>query len=179
MKHLHHKIIFKNGQRIRTKETIEYTLKEHAAEHKRLYKVGGHWQDKLAYQGLSGQIGKEDIIKKMLSENGKKNIKFWHTKEMKEKATKNRLKVLKGRTLTLEHRDKLSKSMMGHIQTDYQKKRVAEALSKTYLITYNNKTRTVKNLNEFARQHNLDQGNLTKVAKGILKQHKGYVVNYK
>ena len=177
MKHLHHKIIFKNGQRIRTDETIEYTIEEHAAEHKRLYEVGGHWQDKLAYQGLSGQIGKEDIIKKMLSENGKKNIKFWHTKEMKEKATKNRLKVLKGRTLSPEHL--AATRTWGMKQTDYQKKRVAEALSKTYLITYNNKTRTVKNLNEFARQHNLDQGNLTKVAQGKLKQHKGYVVNYK
>ena len=179
MKHLHHKIIFKNGQRIRTDETIEYTIEEHAAEHKRLYEVGGHWQDKLAYQGLSGQIESKDVIMEVYKANGKAQVHHMHTKEIKEKSLKARMKVIKGRTLTQEHKDKVSKSLMGHIQPDSQKIKVAEALSKTYLITYNNKTRTVKNLNEFARQHNLDQGNLTKVAKGILKQHKGYVVNYK
>ena len=37
----------------------------------------------------------------------------------------------------------------------------------------------IKNLNEFARKTGLDQGNLTKVAQGKLKQHKGYKVSYK
>ena len=52
MKHKHHKIIFKDGKRIRTNELIELTIEEHANEHKRLYEEGGHWQDKLAYEGL-------------------------------------------------------------------------------------------------------------------------------
>jgi hypothetical protein len=177
MKHLHHKIIFKNGQRIRTKETIEYTIEEHAAEHKRLYKVGGHWQDKLAYQGLSGQIESKDVIMEVYKANGKAQVHHMHTKEIKEKSLKARMKVVKGRTLTPEHL--AATRTWGMKQTDYQKKRAAEALSKTYLITHNNKTRTIKNLRKFAIEHNLDQGNLTKVAQGKLKQHKGYVVNYK
>ena len=58
MKHKHHKIIFKNGQRIRTNELVEYTVEEHAAEHKRLWEKGKHWKDYVAWQGLSGQINR-------------------------------------------------------------------------------------------------------------------------
>ena len=65
MKHKHHKIIFKNGKRIRTNVLMTLTVEEHANEHKRLYEVGGHWEDKLAYQGLMKLKSKPDIMKEI------------------------------------------------------------------------------------------------------------------
>ena len=63
--HKHHKINFKNGERIRTDEVVELSVREHAEEHERLYNEGGHYQDKLAYQGLMGMISKPDIMKEI------------------------------------------------------------------------------------------------------------------
>jgi hypothetical protein len=63
--HKHHKIIFENGKRIRTKEIMNLTVAEHANEHKRLYEVGGHWQDKLAYQGLMKLKKTPDIMREI------------------------------------------------------------------------------------------------------------------
>lgn len=46
---------------------IELTIEEHAEAHRLLYEEYGHWQDKIAWQGLSKMIGKEDLIKTMQS----------------------------------------------------------------------------------------------------------------
>jgi len=42
---------------------VELTVEEHAAWHKIYYQLWGNQEDKLAYIGLEGCIGKEDIIK--------------------------------------------------------------------------------------------------------------------
>ena len=42
---------------------IEITIEEHAEAHRLLYEKYDKWQDKLAWRGLSGQIGKEEIIR--------------------------------------------------------------------------------------------------------------------
>jgi len=178
MKHKHHKIIFKNGQRIRTNELVEYTIEEHAAEHKRLYEKYGHWKDKLAWQGLSGQIGKEEIVQKLLSENGKNNVKYLQSLEVKRKAIMRTKQVNTGRKLTEEHKAKIVRT--GQKQPQSQKDKVREAVSKEWLITTpQGRTFEIKNLLDFARKHKLDQGNLVKVAQHKLKSHKGYIVAYK
>lgn len=41
------------------------TIEEHADRHKVLYEAYGHWQDKLAWEGLSKQISKEEITKRL------------------------------------------------------------------------------------------------------------------
>jgi hypothetical protein len=50
---------------------IELTVEEHAEEHKILYWLYGKWEDKLAWQSLSNMLGKEEIIKNLLSQAGK------------------------------------------------------------------------------------------------------------
>lgn len=73
-----------------------------------------------------------------------------------------------GKTGELHHR-------YGHQNTDHQKQRTREANSKTYIITYPDGTETtITNLRQFALSHNLDPGNLSKVACGIVSQHKGF-----
>ena len=45
---------------------IELTIEEHAEVHRKLYEEYGKWQDYYAWKGLSGQIGKEQLIKEIL-----------------------------------------------------------------------------------------------------------------
>ena len=173
MKHKHHKIKFKDGKRIRTDEIVTLTLEEHAKEHKRLYKLGGHWKDKVAYEGLSGQIPSKDVIMKVYSENGKKNVHMLHTPEMKAKAAEATRKANTGRKLSPEHL--AATRTWGMKQSQHQKDTVREALSKNWIIiTPTNNQFQVRNLHKFCKENNLDQGNLHKVSTGILKQHKGY-----
>jgi hypothetical protein len=50
---------------------IELSVEEHAEAHKKLYEEHGNELDKIAYEALSGMIGQEEVIKKVLSESGK------------------------------------------------------------------------------------------------------------
>ena len=74
MIHKHHVIEFKDGKRIRTNTLVKYTIEEHAKEHKRLWKLGGHWKDELAYKGLSGLIGKEEMLREVHKHNAENRI---------------------------------------------------------------------------------------------------------
>ena len=157
----------------------EVTVKEHAQAHKELYEKYGHWQDKLAWQGLSGQIGKEEIIKEIFVRMGKQNVHNL-TPEIRKRAIENARRTNTGRIFTKEHREKIRLAGIGRKQTDYQKQRTAETFCKPHIITDpKNHTFEVPNLRKWARENGLDQGNLTKVAQGKLKQHKGYKVRYK
>ena len=51
---------------------VELTVEEHAQAHYDLWIEHGREFDRLAYIGLSGQIGKEELMKKVLTEFGKK-----------------------------------------------------------------------------------------------------------
>jgi hypothetical protein len=74
--HKHHIIPkhFNGGDEI--ENIIDVTSNEHAEIHKRLYEKYNHKQDWLAWQGLSGFLGKEEIIKESIkigsSKAGKK-----------------------------------------------------------------------------------------------------------
>jgi len=72
MKHKHH-IIPKHEGGTDDPENIEYlSVQEHAEAHRELYEKNGKIEDYLAWKGLSGIIGREEIIKILMSENGKK-----------------------------------------------------------------------------------------------------------
>lgn len=175
MKHKHHKIVFKDGKRIRTNELITYTVEEHAAEHKRLYEEGGHWKDYIAWQGLSGQIKTKDVIMEVYRQNGKANHHYTQSKEAINKMSTTK----KGMKLTEEHKRKISLSRLGKKQPQSQKDKVRIAISKNYIIEDPKGTKyNITNLRKFAINNNLDQGNLTKVAQGKLPAHKGYKVYY-
>lgn len=156
------------------------TLKEHIQRHKDLYKKYGHWQDKIAYQAMSGLIKSEDVFIQVNKENGKKmgklNVHHLHTPEVRKKQLERTIEVNKGKKLTTEHKEKIRQKRIGQKQPQIQKDKVRIKKSKWWYITYpDGKTEKIFNLNEFAKQHNLDQGNLVKVSQGVLKQHKKYV----
>jgi len=170
--HKHHVIKFKNGKRIRTKKLVVYTIEEHAKEHKRLWELGGHWKDKLAYKGLSGMIGKEEMMREIWKHNGLAQ------RGRKNKGDLSRFSHWKGKKLSAKHKAKIAR--WGMKQTDHQKQVTRELRQKAYTITDpKGNTFNIINLLEFSRKHNLDQGNLTKVAQEKATQHKGYKVKYR
>jgi len=61
--HKHHIIPKHMGGTDDPSNIVELTVEQHAHIHKRLYELYGYWQDKMAWLGLSGHIGKEEIIK--------------------------------------------------------------------------------------------------------------------
>jgi hypothetical protein len=174
MIHKHHVIKFKDGKRIRTNTLVKYTIEEHAAEHKRLFKEGGHWKDELAYKGLSGLIGKEEMLREVFSHNGESRI------GKKHKGDFSRFAHWTGKKMSVEHRKSISIAGMGRVQTERQKRITREVRQKAYTITDpKGNTYDIVNLLEFSKKHHLDQGNLCKVAQQKLKSHKGYKVEYR
>lgn len=51
---------------------VELSVEEHAEAHRILWEAHGRWEDQIAWLGLSGQISKQETIKKLLSEAGKR-----------------------------------------------------------------------------------------------------------
>lgn len=73
MKHKHH-IVPKHMGGTDEPENIAFlTPEEHAKAHKDLYEEHGKIEDYLAWRGLAGFMGKEEIIEKMMEENGRRN----------------------------------------------------------------------------------------------------------
>ena len=177
MKHKHHIIPRHLGGTDDPSNIVHLTIEEHANAHKELYKKHGRWQDRLAWLGLSGQIGKEEMIMEIFK-NRKNRLGAVLSDETKEKIRM----AKKGVKLSEEHKKKITKGLMGHVQPQSQKDKVAEALSKEYIITDpQGNTHHIKNLNKFCRENNLDQGNMTKVSNGKkgYNQHKGYLCTIK
>lgn len=73
VKHRHHVIPRHAGGTNDLSNIVYLTPAEHAEAHRELYRKHGRWQDKLAYEGLSGIIGHEEAVSRMLSEAGKSN----------------------------------------------------------------------------------------------------------
>lgn len=51
---------------------VYLSVEDHAEAHRILFETHGRWEDHIAWLGLSGQISKQEAIRMMLSEAGKK-----------------------------------------------------------------------------------------------------------
>lgn len=98
MQHLHHIVPKHMGGTDDPSNLVYLSVEEHAEAHKILFEKYGLWEDKIAWLGLSGQVSKQEIIKMVLSEAGRKgglkhNGSPRHTKphsnESKAKISKN------------------------------------------------------------------------------------------
>lgn len=65
--HFHHIVPRHAGGTDDPSNLVKLNIEEHAEAHRKLYKEYGRIQDKLAWQGLSGMIGKEQIISELMS----------------------------------------------------------------------------------------------------------------
>lgn len=116
MKHLHH-ILPRHAGGLDTPENlVELTIEEHANAHKELFEKYGRIQDKLAWQGLSGLISKEEIIEQLLKQPKSEE---WKQKNRKPKKDKTKYfghknaKSLKGKPKSEEHKKSISDAHIG------------------------------------------------------------------
>lgn len=175
IKHKHHIIPRHAGGSDDPSNIVELTIEEHAEAHRLLYEQHGRLEDKWAWLGLSGQIGKDEILREIaMSQKGKKKPEgfgekisaFRKTFKYSEESKKKMSLSKKGRKATgkhLEQLQKLHKDRIGKKQTEHQKQVVAEMRQKTYKLTDPNGNEfVITNLSKFCRENNLDQGNMHK-----------------
>lgn len=74
--HNHHIIPKHAGGTDHPDNLVRLTTTEHAEAHRKLYEEYGRWEDKLAYQALSGIIGNEEVIRQKCIEAGKKGSRI-------------------------------------------------------------------------------------------------------
>lgn len=172
IKHKHHIIPRHMGGTDDPSNLIELTIEEHAEAHRLLYEKHGRIEDRLAWMGLSGQIGKDEILIEIArSRKGeKRSPEFCENQSRKRKGhivseeTKKKIgEANKGRVFTEEHREKIRQKRLGKKQTERQKQTVMEMRQKTYELTDpEGNIFTITNLSKFCRERNLDQGNMHK-----------------
>ena len=66
MKHWHHIISKHAGGSDEPSNLVHLTVEEHAQEHRKLWEKHGRWQDKVAWQTLSGQISIQEAREQMM-----------------------------------------------------------------------------------------------------------------
>jgi hypothetical protein len=72
IKHKHHIVPKHMGGSDDPSNLVELTIEEHAKAHKKLWEEHGHWQDELAWKGLSGMSSKGEIIQEIMKRNGER-----------------------------------------------------------------------------------------------------------
>ena len=167
---------------------VELTVEEHAEAHRILFEQYGRKEDELAWKGLSGQIGKEELIIELIkyTNTGRKHSKETCEKKSialkgksldelhtKEKANEIRKKLSKPKTQ--EHKTNLSKSKLGHKQSIKTVNKRVEKLEKQYKVTSpENKIYHIKGLPTFCQNNGLDRSAMGKVARGLFNHHRGW-----
>lgn len=149
MKHIHHIIPKYMGGTDNPNNLVELTVEEHAEAHRLLYEQHGHWQDKIAWQALSGRIGQEEILrmKQGMANKGRKRTP--EQLENMRKASQARAKRLmsnpdqwaetnrkrseshKGKTKSPEHLANWAASRKGHAVSEETREKIRRTLAET------------------------------------------------
>ena len=135
--HNHHIIPKHAGGTDAPENMILLTSEEHAEAHLKLYEEHGRWQDKLAWLGISGRKGREELIQMAQSLGGKKNKDKKHTKEAIEKMSVAKLgKKHPNRKspppFTSEAKHNMSEAQMGKKDSLETRKKKSEAQKKRW-----------------------------------------------
>ena len=69
MKHWHHIVPKHAGGSNDQSNLVQLSVEEHADAHKKLWEQHGRWQDKIAWQTLSGQISIQEAREEMMKYN--------------------------------------------------------------------------------------------------------------
>lgn len=189
MYHVHHIIPKHMGGTDDTDNLIELPIWAHAEVHKRLWEVYGKLEDKLAYYVL---IGKTDEIEQLRIKIAKRKYQEWlvTNKEEVKKWKTNISNSLKGKKyLSDDHYIKVGNMLRGIPRTEEVKNKISMSKKgvsvpqpnqmKIYEVTKpNGDVVIVKGLNNFCKSEGINASNLCAVAKGRLKQHKGYIAKF-
>lgn len=161
------------------------TVSDHANRHYELWYIHGSEYDYLAWKGLSGQISKIDLIKKIQSIANTGKFMSEETRELIRQAnlgTKHPERGIKislakkGKTIiTEETKKKIGKAQIGRKHSQESKDKRAEKLQKEYhFLSPEGKHTRIINLQKFCRDNNLDQGNMTAIYTERLGRYKGW-----
>ena len=160
----------------------------HTEVHKRLYEVYGRAEDKLAYLMMTGKKEEAEVVRVQLAKASfqrwlvekPEEVKRWREKGRKTREGKCYLPkehyqrlgdMLRDIPRTEEVREKISKGNRGKVRTEEMKAKMQDE----YEVTKpNGDVIIVRGLVAFCKEEGIDAPNLCAVAKGRLKQHKGY-----
>lgn len=175
--HKHHIIPKHMGGSDDPSNILKCNVAMHAFLHEQLWKKYGHWQDKVAWQALSGQINMSEASKIAKIEGCRKggltNIGKKHS--MKRRLANSRSKI--GHIVTTETRSKISNSLKGRPLSKEHIQKRTESQSKTWqLIDPNGRKIIIKNLNQFCKNNNLNRGCISAIFEGRMHVHKGWTV---
>lgn len=163
MKHKHHIIPKHMGGTDEPSNLVELTVEEHAEAHRLLWETHGLKQDWLAWQGLAGLIGKEQLLHELFVLAGKKS-----RPPVGHKANL-------GRKWSSEYKQKMSDISKGVKKSEEHKNNISKGKSQTWLVKKPNGDEiTVINLHEYCKQMELSSAKMSLVASGVRKHHKGY-----
>lgn len=144
---------------------IELTVEEHAEAHRILFEQYGHKEDELAWKGLSGIIGKEELLHELFVLAGKKG-----------KHPGSHHKPNLGRKWSDEYKQNMSIICKGIKKTQEHKNKISESKSRNWLITTPDGIKvTISNLEKYCKENNLRSSKMYCVASKTRKHHKGYV----
>ena len=154
----------------------------HTDESKQKMSENNYWKGKSRSKELNPMFGKthSEESKRLMSEKKKglysgENHPMYgkhHSEESKKKISESNLGKdawNTGKSWSEEYKKKMSQSKSGKV-----------SWTKQWIVTFpDGHKEEVDNLAEFCRVHNLHRGNMSSVAKGKLKQYKGYTVTQK
>lgn len=104
--HNHHIIPKHMGGSDDPSNLVQVTVEQHAQLHKQLWEEFGHWQDELAWKGLSQMIDKQELISKVISNTHKgKKVSDETRKKMSE--SQKGIKRPKSNEWKKEHSDRM------------------------------------------------------------------------
>lgn len=119
MKHVHHIVPVHAGGTDDPENLVELTVEEHAEAHRKLFETYNRKEDYLAWKGLEGQISKEEILKEIYKENGRKM----------GLSNKGRIAPNKGKPMAEEQKEKLRKP-----KTEEHKEKLRKPKSNTSIM---------------------------------------------
>lgn len=119
MRHKHHIVPRHIGGTDEPENLVEVSVEEHAELHLALYLEYGRKEDYWAFMGLSGTIGKEEIVRMKCDPTGRT-----HSEETKEKMRQSQLGKKRH---TPESKRKISEARKGKKLTEEHKRKIGEA----------------------------------------------------
>lgn len=160
MKHKHHIIPKHVGGTDDPSNLVELTVEEHAEAHRLLFEKYGRKEDEIAWKGLAGIIGKEQLVYEMCRlANSKVKILRGPDHPFYGKKRPEHSKKLKGRKVfrTIEHQNKLNQ----RFTKEYLKK-VGNSIARDWKITTPaGEILYIHNMSEFCRENNLPKSSMT------------------
>ena len=127
-KHKHHIVPRHAGGTDDPSNLVELTVEEHAEAHRVLFEQYGRWQDRVAWQTLSGQITKYEAAQqaRRLANLGNKHFEGkTHTEEVRkrisefQKKAKIGNKYREGKSHSEETKKNISEKLKGHEATNH------------------------------------------------------------